>query len=161
MNTIMFKKASLATFAIITAAGKYALQVYSNVSDKNLVTDENGENPRYIVTLRAIPADKLPQLKAVFAENEEVPIENTNGLFLTANIWKREGQQTVLPMKGETVEAIIGEVLSREGEPVLRVTDLKVSSAITANKLDLVSFFSEKSEEAEVVAETEVETLQH
>jgi hypothetical protein len=156
MEKIMFKTVLLAAYSIISAPGKYELEVLSNVTEGNLVADADGQNPRYIANLKAVAADKLPQLKQVFADKQEVPIEETNGLFLTANIWQREGRAADLPMKGEKVEVTIDYVESREQEKVLRVTNIKRKPAVAAPKLDLASFFAPVTQTA-----TAEKTLEH
>lgn len=156
----MFKTILLAAYSVISAPGKYELEVLSNVTEGNLVADADGSNPRYIANLKAIAADKLPQLKQVFADKQEVPIEETNGLFLTANIWKREGRAADLPMKGEKVEVTVDYVESREQEKVLRVTNIKRKPAIAPAKLDLASFFSPVTQSAEATQPAE-KTLEH
>lgn len=140
MEKIMFKRTALALFAIITAPGKYLLTNYSDVTERNLV------DGKYITTLKAIPADKLGQVKEVFGKENAVEIEKTNGLFLTTNIWDRPGVR--LPGKGEVVEATVGYVKSRTGEDVLRVTALSVPKAQEATKFDLAIFNEEATVQA-------------
>lgn len=158
METIKYKRAYLTMCAMIAAAGKYALQVAHDVTDKNLVANEDGTAPRYIVGLKAIAADKFTQVREVFKGADEVEIDQTNGLFMTGNIWKT-GNET-LPAKNEIVDCIVDYVPSREtGEPVLRVTNITVRKALIAPKLDVNKFFEEIAVPAAVVASTE--TLQH
>lgn len=140
-STINFKRSSLAGYQAINEPGKYKLQVTNNVTDKNLVVSEKGRES-YIVSVKAIAPDKMEQLKQVFAESEEVAIEQTNGLFLTANIWKNGEEVPALPMKGEEVEVTVGFVPSRDSEEVLRITNIRVLSAKTAKKLSLESLFA-------------------
>lgn len=142
MTTIKFKRAALAMFSVITKPGKYELEAYSNVTEKNLVTDADGSRPRYIASFKAIAADKLTQVKETFKDAEEVDIDQTSGLFLTANIWVGS-TQPALPMKGEKVECNIDFVTSRDGSPVLRITNIKLKPAEKAVSLDLESFFAE------------------
>lgn len=142
---IKYKRAYLTSCQLIEAPGKYDLVVSNDVTEANLVSNEDGTAPRYIVGFKAIAADKLPQVREVFKENEEVDIEQTNGLFMTGNIWKT-GKE-VLPAKGETVSCIIDFVQPRveegqpEAEPVLRVTSMKVHKSRAAQKLDLNKLF--------------------
>lgn len=144
VETIKFKRERLGDYALIETPGKYELVATSDVTERNLVTDEDGKNPRYIASFKAIAVDNFPQLKEVFKDAEEVLIEQTNGLFLTANIWKTPGRQAQLPMKGEKVECNIDFVKAREGEgQVLRITNIKLRPALVANKLDISSFFKD------------------
>lgn len=152
--SIQFKRSYLASFQQILKPGKYEVQVQTNVTEANLVSDEDGSKPRYIATLKAIAKDKLEQLRQTFAEAEEVDIEQTNGLFMTANIWVKEGVSPDLPMKGETVEVTVDEVPSREGEAVLRVTNIKRKPAEVAKKLDLANFFAPATAQDEATAES-------
>lgn len=155
-TTIKYKKAYLADCQVIDAPGKYALKVSNDVTDKNLVASEDGTNPRYIVGFKAIAADKLPQVAEVFKNDEEVDIEQTNGLFMTANLWQTGNEQ--IPVKGETVDAIVDLVPAREGEDlVLRITSFKVRKAQVAKKLDLNKLFAP----TETEAATSGNNLQH
>lgn len=141
MDTIKLKRAFLSACTLITQPGKYFLQVSNDVTEKNLVANADGTAPRYIVGLKAITEDKLAQAREVFGENEEVNIEQTNGLFLTANIWQT-GSET-LPVKGEVVEAVVDYVTPRDGEElVLRVTNIRVKKAINAPKVNLEKLFA-------------------
>jgi hypothetical protein len=130
---IKMKKAALLAYALISAPGKYELEVANNVSEKNLYSEE-GKTPRYIVGLKAISSDKIAQAQEVFKEVEEVEIEQTNGLFLTASIWKNDENQPSLPMKGEKVECAVGFVPDRDGVEVLRVLNMRVLAAKKADK---------------------------
>jgi hypothetical protein len=149
LTGIKFKRSLLATFAMLSIPGKYTVKVFTNVSEKNLFTDEKGQQ-RYIIGLRAIAPDQVPQLKQVFAEGvEEVDIEETNGLFLTAAIWKKdENDQPALPMKGEEVEVNFGPVLNRDGEEVLRITNIHVLPAKKAEAFSLASLNTQVAAEA-------------
>lgn len=140
-STINFKRSSLAGFQQISEPGKYKVQVLNNVTDRNLVESASGRQS-YIVSLKAIFPDKLEQLKQVFAESEEVAIEQTNGLFATGNIWKNSDETPALPMKGEEIEATVAYVPSRDGEEVLRVTNMRVLGAKVAKKLSLEGLFA-------------------
>lgn len=155
METIKFKREYLASYKQILTPGKFALQVSNDVTDKNLVTDEDGGKPRYIVGLKAIAPDKIAQLKEVFKDNSEVDIEQTNGLFMTLNIWKTGNEQ--LPVKGEFIACVADFVAPREGdERVLRIISHKVNAAKEAPALDLNTLFAEEATPAKQGA-----TLQH
>lgn len=155
METIKFKREYLASYSIVVEPGKYALQVSNDVTDKNLVANEDGTSPRYIVGLKAIASDKVAQLKEVFKDTDEVEIDQTNGLFMTANIWANGNER--LPVKGEMIDCVVDMVKSRESEElVLRIVGSKVRKAIVAPKLDLVKLF-----EQEVDANPPATTLVH
>lgn len=141
-----FKRALLSTFAFITApVSKVELEVLYNVSESNLITDEDTGRQRYIVSLKAIAPDKIDAVKQVFAHQEEVEIEKTNGLFLTANIFKNGEKTPHLPMRGEKVNCSIDYVQDREGKQVLRVTGISLRPAETAAKLDINALFGQPS----------------
>jgi len=157
---IKFKRSQLANYAVITLPGKYELEVASDVSPDRLIIDEDGSNARHIVNLKAVASDKLDQLKAAFGNKTEINIEQTNGCFMTANVWKREGQNSDLPMKGETVDAIVDYVTPREGEEkVLRITSLKRKPSKVAQKISLNEFFGVEAPAA--TEQAAVKTLEH
>lgn len=144
VNSITFKRTSLASYREIKGPGTYELEVSNNVTEKNLFEDENGRQ-RFIVGFKAVASDKLPQLREVFGANAEVPVEQTNGLFLTGSIWKNGEETPALPMKGEKAKVTIDWVTPREaaeGEVVLRITNIQVMAAKTANKLSLETLFA-------------------
>lgn len=141
---LKFKRTSLANYSHVKTPGTFELEVSNNVSEKNLFVDENGRT-RYIVGFKAIADDKMAQIRETFLENEEVPVEETNGLFLTGSIWKNEGETPTLPMKGEKVKVTVDWVSPREaeeGERVLRITNIQVQAAKVATKLSLESLFA-------------------
>lgn len=157
METIKYKRAYLSACALIAVAGKYSLQVSNDVTDKNLVANEDGSAPRYIVGLKAIAEDKYAQVREVFKDSEEVEIDQTNGLFMTANIWKTGNE--VLPVKNEIVDCIVDYVPNKEsGEMVLRIVSIKVRKATVADKLDVIKFFTEVETPT---VESSSTTLQH
>jgi hypothetical protein len=156
---IKFKKDQLKNFAVITAPGKYELECSSNVTDRNLYTDAEGRS-RYITGFKAIPIDKLAQLKAAFEGKEEVDIEDLNGITLTGASWINPGREDVeLAVKGEKVTVVIGEVEDREKNVVLRVTNMQVKKAASVKKLDIDKFFAPETEE--VTSNEESKTLVH
>ena len=154
---IKFKKSQLASYDAITTPGKYYLTVSNDVTEKNLVTPDDGSSSRYIVGFKAIPEDKLGQVKAAFKDADEIDIEKLNGSFLTGNIWlPANGNQPALPVKGEKVECIVDYVKLRDSEEMaLRVTNMKVREAQKAAKLDVAALFAETE-----TANTD-STLQH
>lgn len=135
---IIFKREQLGNYSPINEPGTYELEVAGNVTEKNLFTDESGS--RYIVNLKAIAKDKLQQVKETFKEHESLPIEQTAGLFMTGSIWKNGA--ITLPMRGEKVKVTVAFVPSRDGEEVLRVTNILVQPAKTAARLNVASFFA-------------------
>lgn len=143
----VFKKSWLTNVKVIKAPmRKVALEVASRVTERNYVAPtEPGKSGKYIVTLRAIAADKFPQLKSLFAKREEVPIEETNGLFLSAAIWVNdENVQPDLPMRGEIIHANIDYITDRKGDSVLRVVgEIQLQKSTVAETLDLDTFLSE------------------
>jgi len=162
METIKFKKVLLAMFALITAPGKYAVQVLSNVSDANLYTDEVTGKQRYIVNLRAIAEDKKAEVFETFKDVEEVAIEDTNGLFLTASIWKNSPEhQPALPMKNEFVDVTVDYVADREGVQVLRITNMQVKAAKVAAKFSFDPLPLEQAATANAAIEEHAGVIEH
>lgn len=140
---IKFKLTSLLSFAIISKPGKYLLKVFNNVSDANLIPATETANAHHIVTLRAVPADKFAQLKELFRDGKtEVDIEDTNGLFMTANRWEGEA----LPMKGEAIECVVDYVDNKDKtEKVLKIAQSRVVAAKAADTIDMSFFVPESS----------------
>ncbi len=148
---IKFRRTQLAGYKPVLEPNKYKLIVQNNVSEKNRYS-ENGRD-RYIVSLKAIAKDQIEAVKTLFADTEEVAIEETNGLFLTGAIWVNGDEQPALPMKGEEVEVAVDYVVSREGEEVLRVTNMRVLPAKQTANFNLAELFADVT--------TPAETLQH
>ncbi len=139
------KTTKLNGYATPSAPGTYELEVANNVTENNQYTDASGT--RYIVNLKAIAPDKLQQVKEAFKGKESISSEEANGLFMTGSIWKAEGKSSVLPMRGEIVKATLAFVPSRDGEEVLRVTNISVQPAKQAARLDVAKFFAEVEED--------------
>ncbi len=137
---IMFKRALLAAYALLTKPGKWKVTVANNVDERSLVTDEKTGQRKYIINLKALAPDQYELAKDVFRDKEEVEIEDTNGLFLTSNAWFSPNQE--LPLKGEVVEAFLGYVKNRAGVQVLRITGLRVGKAMEAVTIDLDDMFA-------------------
>jgi hypothetical protein len=158
---IKVQTTALAGYDQIVEPGVYALKVASTVSEKNLVQSENGRKS-YIVSLKAIAEDKLGQVKEVFQGKQEVDIEDTNGCFMTGNIWVNDGAQSpALPMKGETVKASVDYVKAKDAEDdeatVLRITAIQVQAAKKAEKLNILDFFASSEKSATPAGETLVQ----
>lgn len=135
---IMFKVTSLLSFKQIIKPGKYLLDTFSTVTDANFIAGEDGKSDKHILTVRAIAKDKLAQVAEVFKGKQEVEIEETNGLFMTASIWRGP-----LPMKGEKVECVVDYVDNADKtDRVLRVTGIRVIAAQVAESLNLESILS-------------------
>lgn len=159
LSGIMLTAAALAGYAVITKADKYELVVASTPTEKNLVKREGGFET-YIVNLKAIAEDKLEQLSQLFNGRNEVPIEEAQGLFMTANIINREGVR--LPIKGEKVTCIVdwvnGKDFAETAQQVLRVSAPPlVKQSVTPAKLDVTKFF--KAEEPAITHEKKEESV--
>lgn len=138
------KTSKLNGYATPSAPGTYELEVTNNVTENNQYTDASGT--RYIVNLKAIAPDKLEQVRQAFKGKESISSEEAQGLFMTGSIWKAEGKTPVLPMRGEIVKATLALVPSRDGEEVLRITNILVQPAKQAARLDVAKFFAEVEE---------------
>lgn len=161
LSGIMFATENLekAGYSFIDLPGTYTLEVASNVSEKNLVKNANGES--YIVGFKAIAEDKKAQVLEVFSGKNEVPIEMTQGLFLTGNLWRNPSLKR-LPMKGEKVDVVIDWVSTREDKEitVLRIKTMNLRPVSEAKKLDIASFFSGSTQgSGEVIKEREYATV--
>lgn len=146
-----FKRSQLAQYKVIRKPGKGTLICATSTSERNRVVNENGRES-YIVSFKAIAADKLPALIDVFKDSEEVEIEKTNGLFMSGNIWVNQGSHKPLPMKGEEVEVMIDLVPSRDGGPVLRIRDMRVQEAEEFENLNIAALLS-PADKATIVAD--------
>jgi hypothetical protein len=140
---------------------KVELEVASNVTEKNkIMATEPGKSDRYLVTLKAIPEDQIGRVKELFLGKTEVPIEEANGILLTASIWVDEDSNPQLPMKGEKIYVSINWVNKRSDgtvpvEKVLRATATALKPADKLKSIDLDSFFEEaKVEEPAATAES-------
>jgi hypothetical protein len=132
---------------------KVKLQVTSNVSEKNrILATEPGKSDKYIVNLKAIAPDQLPLLKELFKDPnvKEVPIEKTNGLFLTGSIFMNDPEETpYLPMRNEWIHANIDYVDNKEKTAkLLRVTNIQTLPPTEADDLDLEALLSDTTTEA-------------
>jgi hypothetical protein len=149
-----FKKAWLKGVKLIGRTyGKVELVVASTVTERNR-----------IVTLRAIPADKFAKIKELFANTEEVPVEQMKDVFLTASIWINDPENLPkLPMKGEIVVGNIDLVPTREDRSkyVLRVQHIALQPAEVAPVLDWDGFFDEVPNSEQVPAVMTTEDISH
>lgn len=140
---IMFKRSSLSGYSLLPKPGKWKVTVANNVDERSLYKDEKSGQVKYIINLKALAPDQYELAKDVFRDKEEVEIEETNKLFLTASVWVNGNTATQeLPLKGEVVEAFLGFVKNREGMDVLRITGLRVGKALEAVTIDLEDMFA-------------------
>lgn len=119
---------------------KVSLAVAQNVSEKHKVTDDQGRE-KYIVNFKAIADDQIGEVLDKFANSDEIPVEELNGLTLTGSIWVNDGQAPQLPMRGEKVDCIIDYVKDRQGDQVLRVTNLALKAPEQASKVSFEQLF--------------------
>lgn len=140
---VAFKRKWLKDVAVIREPmSKVELEVTSNVTERHRINaTEPGKSDKYIVNLKAVPADKYDDLVALLKDREEVPIEETNGMFLTGSIFVNDGEKPYLPMKGEKLLCNIGYVEDRGENQVLRVTNTHPQPARTAPKFDFAGAF--------------------
>lgn len=149
----VFKREWLKNVVIIKhPMTKVELEVTSNVTEKNRINaTEPGKSDKYIASLKAVALDKYDRLLELFKDRAEVPIEETNGIFLTGTIWLNDGDKAPsLPMKGEKILANVDFVENREGDQVLRVTNIMLQAPVQAEKFDYASVFESVQTGAEV-----------
>lgn len=142
LSGIMFKAAWLLTFVLIEATGKYRVKVFSDTTEANFVAGEEGKNGKYITTLRAIAPDQVENARKVFtnpdgSQKEEVPIEETNGLFMTLSTWEKSGyEKDKIPMKNEEIEILVELVDNADKTAkVLRAQNHRLLGAKNAPKV--------------------------
>lgn len=129
--------------------GKVELTVAQNVTSKHRVLDDQGRE-KYIVNLKAIAPDQIEELINKFSEGDEIPIEELNGLTLTHSVWINDGQEPEhLPMKGEKVDCSVDYVQNREGQAVLRITNMVQRPVAQAEKVSFEKLFSKYGINAE------------
>lgn len=135
MAVQVFKKEWLKDVIIVKRPmSKAAFRVAQNVSERNYIAPtEPGKNGKYIVTLKAVAADQIDRLKELFRNRDEVPIEETNGIFMTASIWEnQEGVTPDLPIRGEEVLCNVDYVMNKEKTQRL----LRVVGQVGLQKVD-------------------------
>lgn len=157
MNQITsFKREWLKDYKVIERPmQKVELEVTSNVSEKHRINSTDPtKSDKYIVNLKAIPVDQYDKLVELLKDNSEVPIEKTNGMFLTGTIWVNGEEKPYLPMKGEALLCNIDYVENREKEQVLRVTNVQAQPAQTAPAFDFAGAFEEEATGTELEVST-------
>lgn len=139
-----FSKEQLEDYVLIkTPIEKVELRVTRPVTEASKISDPEKHKSRYIVSLNAIAIDKLQEILDLFKDRDTVPIEETNRLFMTANIWANGDLPPQLPLKNELVYASIDYVNSRNnGVSVLRVTDIVLKPATRLEPISFSELFS-------------------
>lgn len=157
---IMFLAAWLVNFVLINTTGKFNVTVFSETTEANFVPGEDGKNGKYITTLKAIAPDQLEKLRKVFRNEDgspksEVPIEDTNGLFMTLSTWEKSGyEKDRIPMKGEEIEVLVASVDNADATAkVLRVQNHRLLSPKQAEKFDVASLILDPAQDTAITAQ--------
>lgn len=144
-GNFLIKKEWLGQYAIIDGPGTYKDVVV--VSEPQLYDPaEYGEegNPRFIVNLRCILASDLPKVRELFKGKDFVKADALKGIFMNGNVWVNEGSTPNVPHRKQHVEIIVDYVEDREGNQVLRVTDIFPAAAKSAKKINLDAMFADE-----------------
>ncbi len=142
MEPMKFYRSNLVSYETFDSPGRYTFICANNVTDKHLVCDTDGQNPRYIVNFKAIPPDKIKELTALFMENEEVDVELVKGMFLTHSIYVNDKPDVILPIRGEKIECIVDKVELRDGTTALRIVTATLREQAKPKKFDMSIFFA-------------------
>ena len=146
MEPMKFYRSNLVGYETFDEPGRFTFICANNVTDKHLVYDPDGQNPRYIVNFKAIPPDKVKEVAALFMENEEVDVELVKGMFLTHSIYVNDKPDIILPIRGEKIECIVDKVLLRDGTEALRIVTATLRERAKSQKFDMSIFFSPPTE---------------
>lgn len=140
------------------------LVVAHTVTERNRINaTEPGKSDKYIVTLKAVPADQLNKLKELFKDSNETAIENMRNVFLTASLWINDPENPpVLPLKGEKVMCAINYVPSRDDKEklVLRTVAFSMQPSVVAPDFSFDEVFEEVAA-VNTTAEMEKEEITH
>lgn len=129
----IFHQKLLEKYQVVLRPGTHVVSVASSVTDKNFIDDEY---PRYLVSLRVIPGDKLDELLSIVPnEVVKVPFDKVRQCFLTGVLWEADVDPESLPIKGEKILATFEEkddtiicshleVLPREELEYLNLNDI-------------------------------------
>lgn len=153
VRKVMFQREWLKDYKVIRKPmGKVEIQVANNVTEKNRVASTGpGGSDKYIINLKALTPESFEKLIALFPQGvTEVPIEETNGLFLNVTAWINNGEIPALPMRGEVINVAFDYVDDKEKtKKLLRATTYQLKPAEKAEALDFESFFTAIAEGAE------------
>lgn len=137
-----FYRSNIVSYETFDEPGRYTFICANNVTDKHLVVDPDGQNPRYIVNFKAIPPDKIEEVTAILKEHEEVDIELMKGMFLTHSIYVNDKPDVILPIRGEKIECIVDKVVLRDGTEALRIVAATLRERPKTKKFDASIFFA-------------------
>lgn len=155
MEPMKFYRSSIVGYETFEKPGRYTLVCANNVTDKHLVCDPDGTNPRYIVNFKAIAPDKVKDVTAILMDNEEVDMELMKGMFLTYSIYVNDKPEVVLPIRGEKIECIIDLVTLRDGTDALRIVAATLKERGKSKKFDSSVFFAPPTERTLKITEEE------
>lgn len=146
-GNFLFRKEWLNNYAVIDGPMSKVLLTVTSIP--NLFDPNDGSSTRFIVNVKAILREDLPELKKRFGNADFIKADELNKLFLSGTIWVNEGQTPDVPMKGEEVLCNIGMVWSpMENKDVLRITNIGVSAPQKATKMDVSALWADDPEGA-------------
>ena len=106
MSNPLFNIELLKHYQVIDRPGTFIVSVAYDVTEDSLYVGD--EFPRYLIPLRVIRSEELPELVKILKGNK-VPFYKIKHLFLTGAIFDNDDvDTTTLPTKGEKVVATFG-----------------------------------------------------
>ncbi len=108
MSNPVFHIDLLKHYQVLDRPGTFIVSVAYDITEDNLYLKD--EYPRYLIPLRVIRSDKLPQLIKLLKERNQ-SFHNIKHYFLTGAIFDNEDIDPILlPVKGEQIIATFDEV---------------------------------------------------
>lgn len=143
-------------YAVVSGENFVKLQVAS-VSPRLPVIDRNGDEvfsnsdgrqlEKHIINLKAIPAQHLKAVKALWEGRDEIDLGELRGKTLSVNALIPDSDEIELPYKGQRISVETGYVTNSQDELVLVGLNYQLPKATAATKF---SFGSEEEEEIEI-----------
>jgi len=120
-RSMEFKMEHLDRYAIIEKPCTIIVKNNTKLDFKKLY-DEDGDNPRWLISIKAITKGNLNLLKQLSKENVRMTYQDMGHLLIKGAIWPEQANSPMeLPVKGEEIIATFDYV-----EDVLRCTGITV-----------------------------------
>lgn len=144
-GNFLFHTAWLADYIIVNEPGTYEAVVTSEPQLYDPAKFGEEGNPRYIINVKAVLQSSLPKIKQILKGKEKVKADMVNEVFMNGTIWMNEDGTTSQPVphKRQRVEVAVDFVENRDGEQVLRITDVFGAPVKKATKIDLDALFAD------------------